>query len=122
MSIPRKKSRRIVVEGRPFRWMLKGRPRYFGDTPGCFRFVAQEDVERPGRVLAAWLVSKLWTEDHDLFGCHRASVLPSDAAAIIQRGLQTGWDPVDRGSSFELNINLDLTEYEICARKDFVSR
>jgi len=110
--IPRKKSRPIVVDGKTFRWMLKGRSRYIGDTPRSLRLIVQEDEETPGRPLIIGLTSKHWTVDMtEGLESHRASVIPSNVVQIVRTSLESGWDPSEKGAPFIPALELEFEDF-----------
>jgi hypothetical protein len=81
MTIPRKGSRTLDIDGRKFRFMVK--PVRDEDLS----VTVQEDVEQPGRVMQFH-----WPEGH--------SVYPSDVAETVRDALKNGWDPSAKGSAF----------------------
>jgi hypothetical protein len=80
MTIPRKGSRPIDIDGRMFRFMVKPIREELSVT-------VQEAAEQPGRVLQFQ-----WPEGH--------SVYPSDVAETVRDALKAGWDPSARGAAF----------------------
>ena len=94
--LSRKKSRRIVVDGRPYRWILRGfhepwpeewmEPRPY---PRSGTVTVQADCERPGRVCQ--------------FGVHgddSDSITPGNVEQFIQEMVRSGWDPDEPGKPF----------------------
>jgi hypothetical protein len=123
MTLPKKKSRRIEIEDRAFRWMLSGQ-RALDD--GCedsgqgrsafstATLTVQEDIENPGQVLRAVLQS------HDrgpvVYGeALKAAVTPKDVKRLILAALARGWDPNGhgKGSVFKLEGPMALEDYEV---------
>lgn len=95
MGIPRKKSRRIDVDGKAFLWLMK---------PGCYCYedcdkthggtvTFQIDEQRPGRVCQTYLS---WSYPD-------GSVTPEIIRQVIRRALDTGWDPNERGGAFHID-------------------
>ena len=107
MSIPRKKSRKLVVDGKPFLWLLKpsnGCGWYMRPDP-CdqLRFVAQEDADKPGRPVLV---------DLGKWGS-RSAFTPKDAEAVIRLGLEEGWDPSSKsGAGYWLKGNPRLDGFD----------
>jgi len=91
MTIPRKHSRPIEVDGRKFRYMIGDVTPAPNQDPNerDIRVTAQEDIESPGRVLQALLP-------------YGFSVTPEHVRKIIQQGLNSGWKPEERGPAYKL--------------------
>lgn len=97
MSIPRKGSRKVEVEGSPYLFIVKqakggnlvdlpdGTQRYEPDSV----VTVQEDVERPGNVLQARFPYGFTVDLPVVFGC-------------IQEAKKKGWNPSARGPAFVL--------------------
>lgn len=121
MSIPRKKSRGIEVNGTQYRWMLKsgssgGYPRLIGNTAPVLTLTAQIDDPKPGKVMQATLISKKWRtldEYEREHGTHKASLTPASVARVIAYARSAGWYPMERGAAFEVPGPLDLIEWGI---------
>ena len=115
--IPRKSSRPIVVDGRKFRWMLRGRSRYLGNSPPAVTITIQEDLENPGTVLQCDLISKNIEDTgmndpwDDRCQIHKASIRPKDVESLIRAGLLEGWDPEVGRGVFRVS-SIDLTDYK----------
>lgn len=73
MSLPRRGSRIIHVDGVRYRWVVTGHR-----EPNCG--IAVEDADDPSGLLLA-------AADHD------AVIVPAMVAAGIRRARQAGWDP-----------------------------
>jgi len=91
MGIPRKHSRPVEVDGQKFRYMI-------GEVaPGPnqpldereIKLTAQEDAEKPGRVLQVLLP-------------YGFSVGPEQVRSLIRQGLKDGWKPSERGAAYNL--------------------
>lgn len=121
MTLPKKKSRRIQVGDRFFRWVLKGvrapdeGAEDFGNGGSAFSITTltvQEDIENPGRVMQAKLQS------HDRGPVYygealKAAITPKDVIRLISAALVRGWDPHERGGAFKLRGPLTLEDYEV---------
>lgn len=103
MGIPKKKSRRIEVDGRAFRWLMR---------PGCHCYedcdkthgatvTFQADEERPGRVCQTFLT---WSYPD-------GSVTPEIIRQVIRKALKVGWNPSERGNAFQLE-GANIEEFE----------
>jgi len=115
MGIPRKGSRKIIVEGRSFLWTTRhGGSRFMGYSNRNMGLVIQEDCKNPGRVFQLNLESLAWSESFEepepTVG-HRASLLPGDVSVIIKKALVEGWDPSSK-EEFSLSSQIKLSEYQ----------
>lgn len=97
-----KGSRPIVVRGVTFRWKFKaavdGQTR-LGGSPRYAHVAVQEDADRPGRPLIAWVESTVWDSTPDAHQprwggtLHKARFTPQDVKTLIEAALDDGWDP-----------------------------
>jgi hypothetical protein len=100
MAIGRRHSRRIVVDGRAYRWRLRHRPSYgqaLCETPCTY---AVEDYDRPGRAL---IVTTDQPHPGNWFGCPADPVLPGEVAGTIRLARERGWDPSETGAPFRID-------------------
>lgn len=114
-----KGGRRLVVRDRAFRWNFSGAHDRYGNSPKVAHIAVQEDTERPGRPMVAWLTSLRWTEAHetDCGGVpHRARFTPGDARRVVEAALDAGWDPASR-KQFEAAAGLELADYVTTRRE-----
>ena len=88
MGIAKKGTRRICVDGVPYRWVAREL------TPGL-RIVVQA-ADRPGAVLVL-------RTDQNIAATH---VHPSEVAAAIQSARAAGWEPQRPGPPFEVAVSL----------------
>lgn len=119
MGIPRRKSRRIHVDGKPYLWRLS-RPHFDRDDddwmlkPGeqtrAGHLTIQEDVERPGRPVQFLLV---WG---DLF-----PVTPEAVNVLIRQALASGWDPSSRGALLFLG-DIDVRKLDTAPARELIIR
>lgn len=94
MGIPKKSSRRVEVDGRPFRFIVK-EVRIDGHRDQKeIQVTVQEETERPGRPLQFRLG----------FGTMVTSNL---VGGVIRQAYVQGWAPASRGKAF------DLTNFEV---------
>lgn len=100
MALPKKGSRRIVVDGVAYRWTVRGRPTY--DQGMCWSPLtfAVEHVESPGTTL---VVRTNQPHPGNWTGRLTSPVLPSDVAGAIQTARADGWTPELPGSPFLLD-------------------
>jgi len=114
MTLPRKKSRRIEIEDRAFRWALGNHHKTLpGAAPDVVWFLAHEDIKDHGATLQAKLmVHDRGPEmpDEDL----KAAVTPKDAKKLILSALTQGWDPNGKQKgTFKLEGPMALEDYEV---------
>ena len=88
MGIAKKGTRRICVDGVPYRWVAREL------SPGL-RIIVQA-AERPGAVLVLRTAQ-------DIAATH---LPPSQIAATIQSARAAGWEPQHSGSPFEVVVSL----------------
>lgn len=101
MSIPKKGSRLIRVDGTTYRWRVRKRPTYsqgVGDTPLTF---AVEKAELAGTTLHVTM-----PQDHpsNWMGGVAEPVLPSTVSVLIRHALDRGWQPESPGSPFLVTV------------------
>ncbi|MEV4094777.1 hypothetical protein [Streptosporangium saharense] len=108
MSIPKKGSRLITVDGVTYRWRIRRKPTYCqANSWGPLTF-AVELADAPGRVL---LVSLPCSRPDAWLGERAMAVRPALVSATIRRALHHGWDPHRAGNALTLRLTEDdLTE------------
>ena len=119
--IPRRKSRKIVIGEKAYRWLIKpAHERYRGDAATFLTFVAQEDAERPGDPLVTDFTSNNCTEmTLEGLASHKATFGPRDAATVIAKALAVGWLPsASKGKVFVLTEPLALKDYSLYIPKE----
>jgi hypothetical protein len=89
MSFPKKKSRRIQVEGRAYRYLVKTPTNTDPQRHAGGRLILiQADTEKPGQILRTSMVIE--------------SVTPSLIINAIRQGIAKGWDPYEPGAVFDI--------------------
>lgn len=106
MTLVRKGSRRIVVDGTAYRWRLRGRPTYFQGLAWSPCTFAVEHADTPGVTL---VVTTDQPHSSNWFGHEAESVLPSGVAAAVRLALSEGWTPTAPGSAFHLDQSAGFT-------------
>ncbi|MGW2152287.1 hypothetical protein [Nonomuraea sp. NPDC001699] len=107
MTMPKKGSRLITVDGTAFRWRVSHRPASRGDSPSPLTFVVERD-ENPGRVLR---VSLPCARPDNWEGARTIAIRPPLVAGCVRRALGQGWLPARPGPAFTLPVTEDeLTE------------
>lgn len=97
MAMPRKGSRKVTVDGKDYRYMVRTEgsvewENHWGESltkPSHIRTTVQEDTEAPGAVLQ-WQ----WP--------YGAGVGPADIQSAVRIALERGWNPAARGAAFIL--------------------
>ena len=103
LTPPKKGTRKIVVDGESFLWLIRRKATY---TQACYHcgnlHVAIEHSEKPGSVLV------ILTDRPHPQGLSPANevkpVTPSDAAQWIRQAVQLGWQPRAIGNTFKVRI------------------
>lgn len=102
MTLARKGSRRITVDGIPFHWKVRGKPSYSqanGWTPLIF---VVEQAERPGALLVASLPC---AHPGNWLDLPAGAVVPGMVASAIKQALTDGWQPSSPGPAFMLTLD-----------------
>ncbi|MGW1726459.1 hypothetical protein ACWCQK_26420 [Streptomyces sp. NPDC002306] len=105
MTLVRKGSRRIVVDGTGYRWLLRGRPTYFQGLSWSPCTFAVEHADTPGTTL---VVTTGQPHPSNWIGREAEPVLPSTVAAAVRVALRAGWTPTGLGSAFRLDQSADF--------------
>ena len=100
VTLVRKRSRRIVVDGRAYRWRLRSRPTYAQGQCWAPCAYAVEDYDRPGRTL---IVTTNQPHPGNWLGRPAEPVLPGQVARAVRLAMQAGWDPSSPGPPFHLD-------------------
>jgi hypothetical protein len=103
MSVPKKGTRKIIVDGEHFVWLIRRKPTYTQEFfHGENLHVAVEHAENSGSVLV------IITDRPHPQGCFRFSkvipVIPADVAQWIRQAMQLGWQPQLPGKTFQVRI------------------
>ncbi|KAF5994572.1 hypothetical protein ACIQWL_18120 [Streptomyces mirabilis] len=106
MALVRKGSRRIVVDGRAYRWRLRGRPTYSEGLAWSPCTFAVEHADNPGTTL---VVTTNQPHPSNWIGREAEPVLPSGVAAAVRLALRAGWTPTAPGSAFRLDQSAGFT-------------
>jgi hypothetical protein len=126
-TLPRKKSRRIVVDDIPFRWKVSRKSGWSGSdpAPGYMEVLVQAE-EKPGPLLKAKLTSNKWDSnehgdggrynggDSWMYPTHKASLKPVDVEWLIRNGIDQGWVPEGgKQALFELTGPISSGDYDV---------
>lgn len=90
MGMPRKRSRKLSVDGKNYIYMVKEThiPEHHDQKE--LSITVQADVDRPGRVM-------------QFRAGYGTEIGPTVVMQQIERALQSGWDPTERGAAFQLS-------------------
>ena len=102
MPISKKGTRKIIVDGEPFIWLIRRQATNMQADYGCGNLhVAVQHAQEPGSVLVI-----LTDRPHpQCWGTNEVRpVTPSDAAQWIRQAMQFGWQPQLPGITFEVRI------------------
>lgn len=99
-------SRRIVVDGRAYRWRLRGRPTYSEGLAWSPCTFAVEHADNPGTTL---VVTTNQPHPSNWIGREAEPALPSGVAAAVRFALRAGWTPTAPGSAFRLDQSAGFT-------------
>jgi hypothetical protein len=97
MTVVKKRSRLITVDGVVYRWRVRHRPANQG--PLSF---AIEHADRRGTVLIATTPD---TRPTDWVGTATPPAVPSIVAAMIREARKRGWRPGTTGPAFPLTVD-----------------
>jgi N-acetylmuramic acid 6-phosphate (MurNAc-6-P) etherase len=103
MAIPKKGSRRIVVDARAYGWLIWSRPAYAQALAESTLSFAV-DCEEGGR--STLLVSTNMARPDNWLGVQAAGVTPWGVARAVRQALKQGWNPLQCAGAFELAIRL----------------
>lgn len=89
MGIPRKGSRKVTIEGKPFLYLVK--ETHIPEEPDQkeISVTVQEDVAKPGRILQFRVG-------------YGSSVTGFMVQHVVKQAFAQGWDPSERGRGFQL--------------------
>lgn len=103
MTLVRKGSRRITVDGTDYRWRIRGRPTY---AQGLCEFpmnFAVELAEAPGQTLV--VATQHPHPSSWLSTAPPVPVTPAVVSTAIRSALAQGWTPDSRGSAFHMKLS-----------------
>ena len=100
MAVPKKGSRKIVVESVEYRWRIRRKSSY-GQEIGESNLTASVELYRnPQNTLSItfpWLRLDTW------FGSLEEPVTPKLIETVIKNAIYQGWNPVEKGKTFKIN-------------------
>ena len=101
MTLAKKGSRPITIDGKRYRWTVRDRPTYAQGIGQSHLYVAVECAEAPSCILHIVLPA-LRRDNWLLLPGH--VVKPNDLARWVPKALAAGWVPSQKGSAFELHL------------------
>ncbi|AVH66082.1 hypothetical protein CDG77_28590 [Nostoc sp. 'Peltigera membranacea cyanobiont' 213] len=137
MSIPKKGTRKIIVDGEPFIWLIRRQATNSqADDPEGHLHVAVEHATESGSVLVV-ITDRFHPQGYSLINSElvpiqpqdgsgeiRAwsierryeitAVTPKDVALWIKQAMQIGWLPRKSGITFEVNVIGSSIKKSIC--------
>ncbi|MBN8231084.1 hypothetical protein JYK02_26540 [Corallococcus macrosporus] len=98
MSLPRKGSRRVEVDGTEYLWHIRRKPTHFqADFAGPMNLAVQALSEGPRRVLVVRLgISR----PDNWIVPHQTGITTAMVREMIRRALRAGWKPLGAGPPF----------------------
>ncbi|MEH2256560.1 hypothetical protein [Nostoc sp.] len=101
MSIPKKGTRKIIVDGEPFIWLIRRQATNAqADYADGHLHVAVEHATEAGSVLAI-LTDRLHPQGYSLIN---SEVTPKDVALWIKQAIQIGWLPKKSGITLKVSV------------------
>ncbi len=102
MTLVKKGSRQLDIDGTTYRWRLRGRPTYCQANCWGNMTFAVELAEEPGATL---VVDTGRPHTANWMHAPTAPVLPVEVARAVRKALTAGWRPGQRGSAFHLDLS-----------------
>ncbi len=104
MSIPKKGSRKIIVDDEPFIWLIrKVTNRQLDGQGGDIIRVAVEHAKSPGSSLVI-STNRIHPEGYNVTSDEINPVTPSDVALWIKQSIEIGWLPKIGGETFQVSV------------------
>jgi hypothetical protein len=99
MTLARKGSRNILVDGVGYRWKVRHRPTYSQGLGSTRLSYVVEQAERSGSLL---VVTVPWAHPGNWVGLESAAIRPAMVAEAIRAARAIGWHPTLPGPAFAL--------------------
>jgi hypothetical protein len=108
VAIPKKGSRPITVDGRSYRWRIRGRPTY-SQANGWAALSIAVSTDVPS---SSTLVAKLTRNRPDAWiNPDGTPVTPGDVASVIRHAIKVGWRPGEPGK--QLNLSVEINRFRV---------
>ena len=109
MSITQKGSRRIVVRGIAYRWVVRPKPTYCqAMTWGPLSFAAELEVSGQSTLVVTLDAAR----PDNWVGEQGFVITPSLVAQAIEQALARGWKPESKGSPHELALSVSPNQLD----------
>jgi hypothetical protein len=109
MAIPKKGSRKIMVDGRRFRWFVRRKPSYSQALGESLLSFAVELADQPAQVLHVYLDA---ARPDAWINAGPVTISPGLVAVVIRQAVRDGWMPETAGPTFVTTARLDRTHDE----------
>lgn len=106
MTLLKKGSRILDIDGVEYRWRLRGRPTNSQGNACVPMYFAAELAEEPGSTL---VVRTSHTHPGNWVGAPATPILPGEVAKAVRAALAGGWRPAQRGKQFLLDLSAGFT-------------
>lgn len=106
MTLVKKGSRYLDVDGVTYRWRLRGRPTYSQANAWWPLTFAVELADDPGATL---VVTTNQAHPSNWMGVPSRPVLPGHVARAVRTALAEGWQPANPGKPFMLDQSAGFT-------------
>ncbi len=104
MSLPKKGSREINVEGTSYRWLVRARPTY---TQACQDGPMVAAVEQENTKGATLSIKFKWQRPDVAINMYPNSVTPKLVELCIKSAISEGWKPSESGPAFIYECELE---------------
>ena len=102
MSIPKKGSRKINVNGTEYRWSIRKKPSYGQAINESNLTAAVELYDNPCSTL---IITFPFLRPDSWISPSKKQVTPSDIKDLIEKALSKGWTPALNGKTFDLTLS-----------------
>lgn len=102
MTIPRKGSRPIVVDGIEYRWRVRHRPTH---SQGVLDHSLTVAVDAAEGARCTLVVDLAQSHPCNWLGDPARPVTPAEIAGLIREARQRGWEPMQAGKAFRMSVS-----------------
>ena len=100
MSIPKKGSRKIVVDGEEYIWLIRSKPTY---TQECQEGLMHAAIELNQKQTSVLSITFSFQRPDSLVSNETNAITPSVIRSCIHGAIRKGWQPNKKGSAFQYN-------------------
>jgi len=97
MTLPKKGSRKLVVDGRTYRWAIRKSPTYGEALEESNLLAAVELFDTPASTL---LIEFDCPRSDSWMSESKVSIGPAHISAAVRKGIAQGWQPEQRGKTY----------------------